>query len=96
MAEQLVNSDDRATLASALLGFELSKAESSKLSKAKGEKDLYSALRHILNERSRTGWTTRGHTGVDVQVFAMGKGAVEFFGYSDNTDLAKKVFSLLD
>ncbi len=96
MAEQLVNSDDRATLASALLGFELSKAESSKLSKAKGEKDLYTALRHILNERSRTGWTTRGHTGVDVQVFAMGKGAAKFSGYSDNTDLAKKVFSLLD
>ena len=49
----------------------------------------------IINRRSHTGWSTRGHTAVDVQTFAYGKGSQKFKGFMDNTDIAKKLFEVL-
>ena len=49
----------------------------------------------IINRRSHTGWSTRGHTAVDVQTFAYGKGSQKFKGFMDNTDIAKKLFDVL-
>lgn len=79
------------------LGLIFSDAEKDQLSLLNlGDKAaVYEALAHILDKRSNTGWTTSGHTGVDVQVFAMGQGAELFTGNMDNTDIAKKLFSLM-
>lgn len=41
------------------------------------------------------GFTTGGHTAVMVPVFAFGPGAEEFKGFYDNTDISKKILSLL-
>lgn len=49
----------------------------------------------IINRRSATGWTTHGHTGEDVLVFAWGQGAEKWRGNMNNTDLAKRLFELL-
>jgi len=49
----------------------------------------------IINRRSHTGWSTHGHTAVDVQTFAYGKGSQKFKGFMDNTDIAKKLFEVL-
>jgi len=49
----------------------------------------------IINQASHTGWTTRGHTGSDVAVIAFGPSSEQFSGHQDNTDLAKKLFGLL-
>ncbi|MBU2870467.1 alkaline phosphatase [Colwellia sp. E2M01] len=52
-------------------------------------------LMSIIDTRSNTGWTTSGHTAIDVPVFAFGKQSEFFNGQLDNTDIAKKIFSLL-
>jgi alkaline phosphatase len=41
----------------------------------------------MINGRSYTGWTTGGHTGVDVNVYSMGKYAERFRGNMDNTKI---------
>lgn len=40
-------------------------------------------------------YTTGGHTGIAVPVFAFGPGAAEFTGFMENTDIAKKMMKLL-
>ncbi|SMC88283.1 alkaline phosphatase [Sporomusa malonica] len=51
---------------------------------------------HILNQKAGIGWTTYAHTGVAVPVFAQGIGGEIFQGYYDNTDVAKKMMSIMD
>jgi len=60
------------------------------------EKALSTAVKAIINTRTNTGWTSSGHTAVDVPVFAMGTNKALFNGFQDNTDIAKKIFSLLN
>lgn len=60
------------------------------------EKALSTAVKAIIDARTNTGWTSSGHTAVDVPVFAMGANKELFNGFQDNTDIAKKIFSLLN
>jgi alkaline phosphatase len=48
-----------------------------------------------IDKYTATGWTTKGHTGEDVQVFSYGKGKENFEGAMDNTDIPKKLFNYL-
>lgn len=48
-----------------------------------------------IDKYSSTGWTTKGHTGEDVQVFSYGKDRAHFGGAMDNTDIAKKLMAYL-
>ncbi len=57
--------------------------------------DIDNAIENIFNKRSHTGWTTGGHTGEDVPVYAFGPSSEKFAGQIDNTDIAKKVFDVL-
>ena len=59
------------------------------------EFSLSLAVKQIIDEYSNTGWTSGGHTAIDVPVFAFGKQSELFSGQQDNTDIAKKIFSLL-
>ncbi|WP_027188709.1 alkaline phosphatase [Desulfovibrio cuneatus] len=52
-------------------------------------------LTHILNNKAGIGWTSYAHTGIPVPVFAQGPGSELFRGYYDNTDIAKKLFSIM-
>lgn len=52
-------------------------------------------LSHIINSKAGIGWTTYSHTGVPVPVFAKGSGEDLFKGYYDDTDLPKKIMSIL-
>lgn len=54
------------------------------------------AIEAIFNARSYTGWTTGGHTGEDVPVYAYGPGKEMFSGLIDNTDIAKNIFKILE
>jgi len=56
---------------------------------------LLEKVKHIIDARTNTGWTSGGHTAVDVPVFAFGKQSELFNGLQDNTDIAKKIFMLL-
>ncbi|WP_342556337.1 alkaline phosphatase [Paenibacillus sp. FSL R7-0652] len=53
------------------------------------------AIEAIIDNRSFTGWTTGGHTGEDVPVYAYGPGSQRFSGLIDNTDNAKVIFDIL-
>jgi len=52
-------------------------------------------VKHIIDNRTNSGWTSGGHTAVDVPVFAFGKQSKLFNGSQDNTDIAKNIFMLL-
>lgn len=48
-------------------------------------------LSAIVNRVTNTGWTTKGHTGVDVYVYAKGVGAESFRGHHHNTYVGKMI-----
>lgn len=73
----------------------LSAADKKQTRKPSLAKAMHLSVNHLIDQRTVTGWTTFGHTGVDVPVFAMGKQKELFQGLSDNTDIAKKIFHLL-
>ncbi|MDO6566296.1 alkaline phosphatase [Alteromonas sp. 1_MG-2023] len=60
------------------------------------EEARFKALKVFLDNKTNTGWTSSGHTGVDVEVFAFGAGYSAFMGQIDNTDIAKKIFNFID
>lgn len=47
----------------------------------------------ILNEKAGIGWTTYGHTGDHVPMYAIGKGAERFSGRIDNTEIKGKILA---
>lgn len=49
----------------------------------------------ILNYKAKLGWTSYSHTASAVPVFAIGKGAEQFTGWMDNTDLVPKILHAL-
>ncbi|KAF7782011.1 alkaline phosphatase [Pseudoalteromonas rubra] len=57
---------------------------------------LYKAANKIINDASYTGWTTKGHTAIDVQVFAYGEGRDAFIGSLNNTQIADKLISYIE
>ena len=58
--------------------------------------NLYWVLNQFINEATRTGWTTTGHTAADVPVLAYGAGAEAFTGFMDNIDIAQRIMRMLD
>lgn len=56
----------------------------------------YDTVVRISSRYSNTGWTTRGHDAVDVQVFAAGSGSDLFSGFQDNTTISKKILQLME
>lgn len=69
--------------------------ESEAMTKDKLTRQLYKKLNQFISKKSYTGWTTGGHTGVDVPVFAFGKEHQKFSNKIDNTDIAKTIFNIL-
>jgi len=55
----------------------------------------YVAVKALIDKRTNSGWTTGGHTGIDVPVYAFGPSKDMFKGKIDNTDIAKSIFTLL-
>ncbi|MCX7942149.1 MAG: alkaline phosphatase [Dictyoglomaceae bacterium] len=49
----------------------------------------------ILNQKAGVSWTSYAHTSALVPIYAIGRGAYIFKNYFDNTDLYKKLCSLL-
>ncbi|MBA6289926.1 alkaline phosphatase [Colwellia sp. MB3u-4] len=60
---------------------------------------VLNVITKIIDIKTNTGWgsisASGTHTGIDVPVFAFGKGSEMFSGFQDNTDIAKKIFTLL-
>lgn len=58
--------------------------------------DTHQALISIINHHSSTGWTTKGHTGEDVPVYACGLCSHLFSGKIENSDIANILFQIID
>lgn len=96
IAEKLVDAENKAQLAESLLGFSLNEDESKALAETNNKmRPLYTWVRTTLDKRSNTGWTTGGHTAVDVPVFAMGQWRDRFAGHINNTDIPKVFFEMM-
>lgn len=48
----------------------------------------------ILDSFTGLGWTTNGHSGGLVPVYAIGVGAEKFASFNDNTDLPKRILEI--
>lgn len=76
------------------LGFAFTEEDHTILNKVLAHDDVVqreAGLKKFLDMKSNTGWTTSGHTGVDVEVFSFGAGSHAFVGQMDNTDIAKRM-----
>ncbi|ESP93364.1 alkaline phosphatase [Pseudoalteromonas luteoviolacea] len=82
----------------ALTGLEYSEEIAKKLNEAKssGDRAIFDVINGFINKASYTGWTTGGHTAIDVQVFAHGKGREHFIGSQNNTQIAEKLISFIE
>jgi len=69
--------------------------EKSKTKKPMMSQIIESSIKKIIDVRTNTGWTSGGHTAIDVPVHSLGNSSAVFEGKIDNTDIAKKIFILL-
>jgi alkaline phosphatase len=73
----------------------LNEGAQKKQNKPSIETTIYIAIKKLIDKRTNSGWTSSGHTAIDVPVFAFGKNSDMFTGKIDNTDIANKIFKLL-
>jgi alkaline phosphatase len=98
MAAEIGNGKDVETTLKKYIDLELTPEEIQSVKKATETKkvtEIDNAIEKIFDTRSHTGWTTGGHTGEDVPVFAFGPGKERFAGQIDNTDNANIIFNIL-
>ena len=97
MAAEIVKGADVEETLQKYIDLELTTKEiqSVKDAATKKEVDIDNAIEKIFDNRSNTGWTTSGHTGEDVPVYAFGPSADRFAGQIENTDHAKIIFDIL-
>jgi alkaline phosphatase len=98
MAQQIVDGASVEETLGQYIDLELTAKEIDAVKKAAETKkmvDIDNSIEAIFNKRSHTGWTTGGHTGEDVPVYAYGPSSGKFAGQLDNTDHAKIIFDLL-
>ena len=109
IAKALVESNDYSLKWIELTGIELAEEAKNSLSlnikeikNSQQKSDRKEALEQLakftkmqIDIASRTGWTTSGHTAIDVPILAYGKGSEAFRGHMDNTDIAKKLIRII-
>lgn len=72
--------------------------EKTQSGEAKDTKTLYASSKafmtralNILQDKANVGWTSGGHTGGLVPVYAIGVGQEEFMGHNDNAEIPRKI-----
>ena len=102
MAEEIANGAGVEETLNEFSGLDLTEDEINSVSQAAQPVDgvidaevVDNAIEEIYNARSNSGWTTSGHTGEDVGVYAYGPMHTRFAGLIDNTDHAKSIFDIL-
>lgn len=90
IARNVADMDQPLAYVSQQLGFALSEEDNQQLQKIVASKKVAereAGLKQFLDNKTNTGWTSGGHTGVDVEVFAFGAGSHAFTGQLDNIDI---------
>ena len=76
--------------------FDLGESEQALLDATPREAEAaYAAVTRLLDEKTFTGWTTGGHTGVDVALYASGPGSETLRGTLENEVLGQKLLQLV-
>jgi len=92
----LAGEDKLSDIVAQSIAFELTLDEVEMLDAAgREEHAAFGAVADIFNQRTHTGWTSGGHTGVDVPLYAFGPGSKHFHGVMENEDVGRvmrKVF----
>ena len=57
---------------------------------------MEAAFADIVAKHSLTGWTTRGHTGADVPLYAIGAGRDRLRGHHDNAWLGQQLLQFIN
>jgi len=84
-ATYLAGQESLSTIVAEGVAFELSRDETILLDATEREEDAaFAAIANIFNVRTLTGWTSSGHTGVDVPLYAFGPGSENFHGVMEN------------
>jgi alkaline phosphatase len=74
---------------------DLSNEERKRLASAESWKATKAALRDVIGRRALVGWTSWGHTAVDVSLYAYGPGARRFRGNVENTRVGRTFEDLM-
>ncbi|WP_285845985.1 alkaline phosphatase [Metabacillus idriensis] len=96
MSAEILNGANVEETLNKYIDLELTTEEIKSVKDAVSTKKVDDAIEAIFNNRTQTGWTTGGHTGEDVPVYAFGPEKERFAGLIDNTDNAKIIFELLE
>ncbi|WP_166000498.1 alkaline phosphatase [Bacillus sp. Cs-700] len=99
MAAQIAEGADVEKTLTENIDLDLTSEEIASVQKATETGDVVeidNAIEKIFDIRSGTGWTTGGHTGVDVNVYAYGPQSEKFAGLHDNNETGQLVMDLLN
>ncbi|GGB50754.1 alkaline phosphatase [Virgibacillus dakarensis] len=98
MAQQIINGASVEDVLDEYVEFDFTENELQSIREAADSDDfdtLYHGISEVFNKRAGVGFTTGGHTGVDVPVYAYGPKSERFSGLIENTDIANEVFRFL-
>ncbi|APC47208.1 alkaline phosphatase [Virgibacillus halodenitrificans] len=98
MAEEIMDGEEVEEVLDEYADLDFTEEEISAIQQAAETEDfdtVYAAVSEVFNVRAGIGFTTSGHTGVDVPVYAYGPKSEVFSGLVDNTDIANEVFNFL-
>lgn len=97
VAELAEGNRSPAEVARTRMGFELSQDEVDALEARRSDPDqLQEMVSELISSRAGIGWTTGGHTAVDVNLYAYGPGSGRFIGHYDNSYIGRTVAELLE
>ncbi|EQB36716.1 alkaline phosphatase [Virgibacillus kapii] len=98
MAAEISEGEDVEDVLEEYIDLDLTEEEIDSVEDAAEEEDtteIDNAIERIFDLRSGTGWTTGGHDGVDVNVYAYGPQSDQFIGLHDNHQVGLKVIDIL-
>ncbi|SFB15900.1 alkaline phosphatase [Lentibacillus halodurans] len=98
LAEEIIDGADIEDILNEYVRFEFTEEEMASVKEAAATDDfdtVYSAISDVFNKRAGAGFTTGGHTGVDVPVYAYGPKSDIFSRLIDNTDIANEIFNFI-
>ncbi len=97
LAEKLVSSpaETRAQLLANHLNLVLTEPQLQLLQQITDVNKAHTWVKQMIDNLTFTGWTTSGHTGVDVPLYGLGKGVELFRGHHDNTYIGQQITKFL-
>lgn len=97
MARRVLAGADPVTVLQQLSPIVLDSADRKRLQNTKrDEAAMEAAFADIVAKHSLTGWTTRGHTGADVPLYAIGAGRDRLRGHHDNAWLGQQLLQFIN